>query len=115
MTWTAQTSNFADLSIDDRAPLLPPFLREILYRAETYLKPRKVWLYGSRARGDARENSDFDLAFEISDDTNWSRFVTEVSDDPPSLHKFDLVNYEQTDASLREAIHKEGLVIYERR
>ena len=51
-----------------------------------------IWL--ARARGDARENSDFDLAFAVSDKLNWSRFVTEIQEDPPSLHRYDLVDFE---------------------
>ena len=40
------------------------FLRDRLVVA---LKPRAIWLFGSRARGDAREESDFDLLVVLPD------------------------------------------------
>jgi hypothetical protein len=40
------------------------FLRD---RLVSELRPRMVWLFGSRARGDAREESDFDLLVVLPD------------------------------------------------
>ena len=40
------------------------FLRDRLVAA---LRPRMIWLFGSRARGDAREESDFDLLVVLPD------------------------------------------------
>jgi hypothetical protein len=40
------------------------FLRD---RLVAILKPRTIWLFGSRARGDAREDSDFDLLVVLPD------------------------------------------------
>jgi predicted nucleotidyltransferase len=40
------------------------FLRDRLVIA---LKPRSIWLFGSRARGNARQNSDFDLLVVLPD------------------------------------------------
>jgi predicted nucleotidyltransferase len=42
----------------------PAFLRD---RLVARLRPRMVWLFGSRARGDGRENSDFDLLVVLPD------------------------------------------------
>jgi predicted nucleotidyltransferase len=41
------------------------FLRD---RLVARLRPRMVWLFGSRARGDARPDSDFDLLVVLPDD-----------------------------------------------
>jgi len=41
------------------------FLRDRLVAS---LKPRAIWLFGSRARGDARPDSDFDLLVVLPDD-----------------------------------------------
>jgi predicted nucleotidyltransferase len=40
------------------------FLRD---RLVAKLKPRGIWLFGSRARGDARDDSDFDLLVVLPD------------------------------------------------
>ena len=40
------------------------FLRD---RLVAKLRPRMIWLFGSRARGDGREDSDFDLLVVLPD------------------------------------------------
>jgi len=47
-------------------PLVP---RELLDPVVAYFKPRRVILFGSRARGDARPDSDIDLLVIVDDDT----------------------------------------------
>jgi len=46
-----------DISSDDH--------ERILNWAERHLEIKKVWLYGSRARGDNKLDSDIDLAIEM--------------------------------------------------
>ena len=48
------------------APLVPP---ELLDRVVAYFHPRKIILFGSRARGEAGPDSDFDLLVVVDDDT----------------------------------------------
>lgn len=38
------------------------------------LSPVEIWLFGSRARGEARPNSDFDLFVVMDDDAGADRF-----------------------------------------
>jgi predicted nucleotidyltransferase len=40
-------------------------LADAVRRIDAFCHPREVWLFGSRARGDAREDSDFDLAVVV--------------------------------------------------
>jgi uncharacterized protein len=47
-------------------PLVPP---ELLDPVVAYFKPRRVILFGSRARGDAGPYSDIDLLVVVDDDT----------------------------------------------
>ena len=70
-TWTATQADLKSKSIHERTQYLPKHLIHILDLAiKLGLNPKKIWLYGSRARGDARENSDFDLAFLVRDKKN---------------------------------------------
>jgi uncharacterized protein len=46
-------------------PLVPP---ELLDRVVAYFHPRRVVLFGSRARGDAGADSDIDLLVILDDD-----------------------------------------------
>src|SRR5712691_6367504 len=48
------------------------FLRDRLVCA---LKPRAIWHFGSRARGTAREDSDFDLLVDDIVSCSWSDFL----------------------------------------
>jgi uncharacterized protein len=47
-------------------PLVPP---ELLDPVVAYFKPRRVILFGSRARGDHGPDSDIDLLVVVDDDT----------------------------------------------
>jgi predicted nucleotidyltransferase len=44
-------------------------IRTLLARIEAQYHPEQVWLFGSRARGDARPGSDWDLFVVVPDDT----------------------------------------------
>lgn len=44
-------------------------IRSLLARIEDQLDPKQIWLFGSRARGDAGPWSDWDLFVVVPDDT----------------------------------------------
>ena len=46
-------------------------LAEAVRRIDERFHPRKILLFGSRARGDAREDSDFDLMVVMDDPGDW--------------------------------------------
>lgn len=50
------------------APLDLRPLRSLLDRIEARWRPREVWLFGSRARGTASHDSDWDLLVVVPDD-----------------------------------------------
>ena len=76
---------------------------------------KKIVLFGSRARGDHKKNSDIDLAvFPEPEFQRGARFASEV-DDLETLLKIDLVVIDgQTGPELLERINKEGVILYER-
>jgi predicted nucleotidyltransferase len=49
----------------DRSPSVPP---EMIARIVEVLHPEQVWLFGSRARGEARVDSDWDFMAILADD-----------------------------------------------
>src|SRR3712207_1453367 len=53
-----------------RRPLMEPpaDLAPLLKAVKEQLRPRQVWLFGSRARGDHRPDSDWDLLAVVPDD-----------------------------------------------
>jgi predicted nucleotidyltransferase len=78
---------------------------------------RRVLLFGSRARGDQRERSDYDLAVSAPgmSRADWVRWKLELEERAPTLCGLDLVLLEQLeDASLSRAIERDGVVIHEK-
>lgn len=76
---------------------------------------QKIVLFGSRARGDHRETSDYDLAVFGDELTagEKSQLALEI-EDLHTLHKFDIVWInKQADPKLIANIAREGVVVYE--
>ena len=74
----------------------------------------KIVLFGSRARGDNRENSDIDLAVYNIPQDNRSSFLDGI-DSLDTLIDFDVVFIsESTDTSLLDNIEKDGITIMNR-
>lgn len=85
-------------------------IEEIRDLARKY-QVKKVILFGSRARGDFRIKSDIDLAVQGGD---FVRFMLDVNEETSTLLCFDIINLDENiQQELRQAIAKEGKVIYE--
>ncbi len=86
-------------------------LESIISLAEKYDIGR-LYLFGSRARGDYRERSDIDLAAaggRVSD------FCLDVEEETPTLLLFDVVNLDNPiDGALKDELDKDGILLYEK-
>lgn len=71
----------------------------------------KIFLYGSRARGDNSERSDWDLAVES--DKEISGFMLDLKDGSPTLCGIDIVFLPNATEELKNVIANEGKIIYE--
>ncbi|WP_405380810.1 nucleotidyltransferase family protein [Phascolarctobacterium sp.] len=70
----------------------------------------KLYLFGSRARGDYKERSDIDLAF-IGGDAK--RFILAMDEDTYTLLSFDVVDLgKPVQEELLESIRSEGVLLY---
>jgi uncharacterized protein len=88
-------------------------IHAIVAEARRALRLRRVILFGSRARGDGRADSDIDLAFEhTSTGAEWAAFVNRMADEAPTLLSLDLVDLGSAEPALRERILSEGLVAH---
>lgn len=97
----------------DDIPAGEAFLGRIVEDARRSLALKRVVLFGSRARGDARESSDYDLAFEHgSTDAQWCAFVNRTQDEALTLSDLDLLDWRQASPALRERVRREGIVLY---
>ena len=77
---------------------------------------KKVTLFGSRARGDFHDKSDYDLALVMNPQIrfNWQKLVIELEEALDTLKKVDIVNYQEISDEFRSNIDKEGVKLYER-
>ena len=75
----------------------------------------KIVLFGSRARGDNRFNSDIDLAIFTLPGFSNQGYLTSDIDDLNTLLKIDVVFINKdTDIKLLKNIEKEGVLLYEK-
>jgi predicted nucleotidyltransferase len=89
-------------------------IREVVRRVVAFLRPRRVILFGSRARGDADRFSDIDLAVDVEPVSSraWCDLVDDLELHPPTLLDVDLVFLSRLDATWRERIERQGIVLY---
>ena len=92
-----------------------PVIDEIVNTARHCLPVKRIWLFGSRSRGDNHSKSDVDLAFELTApaDNAWARFAVGVHEEAQTLLSIDLVNIDTCDAALRDVILREGVLLYD--
>lgn len=75
-----------------------------------------VALFGSRARGDNKERSDYDVAIygAVTEEDKNKIFLG--LQDIPTLLKIDVVYFNETDdGNFKENIKKEGMIFYDRK
>lgn len=77
---------------------------------------KKAILFGSRARGDYKNNSDIDLAFIFNnnDKDNFIKMQAKL-EELNTLYKFDVIDFNTLkNNKFKEEILKDGIVIFEK-
>jgi predicted nucleotidyltransferase len=94
---------------------LPDSIQNVVSTIVEKINPLKIVLFGSRARGDARPDSDFDVCvFLPSPDLDpWIRLKLDIDEKPLTLFILDLVEYSNLNADFQANISKEGATLYE--
>jgi len=90
-------------------------INNILSVLKKSLNPKKVILFGSRAKGKAAPGSDFDLAIDGNrPNISLLQKLNEEIEKVSGLYSIDLIFLNEVDASFKEIIVKTGKVVYER-
>jgi predicted nucleotidyltransferase len=77
-----------------------------------YLPDAKIILYGSRARGDAREGSDIDVALDMGhaiDTLIMSNIIGDLEESQLPIC-FDIVDFRKISEDMQNRIFKDGIV-----
>jgi predicted nucleotidyltransferase len=120
--YKTQRLNSRHLDPARRGELAP--IAGLLERIETQYHPEQIWLFGSRARGDARPTSDWDLLVLVPDSTDEEQL------DPALVRKIrrqsgiyaDLIPMRSSEYrgavdvanTLEYQVSREGFIIHER-
>ena len=82
----------------------------------SYLPDARIFLFGSRAKGDARETSDFDIAVDAGLKISLgviARIKDEI-DELYTLKSIDVVDLNRVNPTFKTIIRKSGVNIYDR-
>lgn len=81
--------------------------KKVLELCEAY--SCKVYLFGSRARGEGRRSSDFDIGIEGLDEKSFYRIKGDIEDwveESPIPHTVDVVNFSQCEETFLQNARK---------
>ena len=86
----------------------------IISIVKEHADPKRIILFGSRARGKCREYSDFDIAVEgVETSIRKERLLKEALDQKLGIYTVDLINLDMVDPEFKKLILEQGKVIYE--
>lgn len=89
-------------------------IAEVMHRNANRLRGHRVFLFGSRATGDARLHSDFDIGVVGDEPLPLVDFyaIEDQLDDLPTLYKIDWVDFNRASARFGERAMQQVEVIH---
>jgi uncharacterized protein len=92
--------------------VLPSSLQNLIQFLIASKNIQKIILFGSRARNQARDNSDYDFALWVADRSVWTKTLSELQEKTLTLLPIDLALYDELSPEYQSNIDREGLIIY---
>ncbi|MEQ1887845.1 MAG: nucleotidyltransferase domain-containing protein [Alphaproteobacteria bacterium] len=89
--------------------------QKVIRQLRRFSQIDRIYLFGSRARGDAQPRSDIDLAIACpqADSRGWAD-ICEAVDEADTLLKIDVIRLEDAAPDFLRRILAEGRLLYER-
>ncbi|MCF6268352.1 MAG: nucleotidyltransferase domain-containing protein [Melioribacteraceae bacterium] len=90
-------------------------LNKFIYLINSCIDARRIFLFGSRAKGNSSTGADFDFAIDTDiDDRNEIRKIKEKIEEIAGLYSVDLVNLNSVDSDFKNIILETGKLVYEK-
>ena len=89
-------------------------LENIVNELKKY-NPKTIILFGSRARGDYKKNSDIDIAVDLDLSFREKRKIKEKIDIISGIYSVDLIFLNDVEDDFRDKILKEGEILYDKK
>ncbi|SNZ06223.1 Predicted nucleotidyltransferase [Persephonella hydrogeniphila] len=90
------------------------YIKRIVDELKKY-NPRKIILFGSRAKGTYKKSSDIDIAVDIDLDFREKRKIKERIDQISGLYTVDLIFLSEVTEDFKKRVLEEGVVLYEKK
>jgi len=92
-------------------------LKKVVEIVSKYLPNCRIYLFGSRAKGTARKNSDFDIAVDCGSKIPFSVMakIEGELEELPTLKSFDLVDLSLVSDDFRKMVERTGVILYDGR
>jgi len=106
----SQIAHLKPLSVDE-------ILAEVADIIARFLPDARIFLFGSRARGDAEQTSDFDFAIDVGSKIPLD-VIARIEDEIEELHTLksvDIVDLHRVNPAFKTIILKTGVNIYDGR
>jgi len=89
-------------------------INTIINIVREHLHPKRIILFGSRAKGKEKEYSDFDIAVEgVEMDIRKERLLKEALDEKMGIYTVEVIDLDKVDEGFKQLVLKTGRVIYE--
>jgi len=104
------------LPLEKRFAMLPDFLQMVILDAERTIGLEELIVFGSRARGDEKPLSDWDLCFKFPQEmlNAWLKFSIDLPEKSETLLGIDAVSWDEASDALKSNIRKDGLIVWKK-
>lgn len=102
------------MSLSNKMDKAEKYIQLIVKELKTY-NPKKIILFGSRAKGCYKKQSDIDIAVDLNLSFREKRKLKEKIDEISGLYSIDLIFLDEIKEDFKDIILREGVILYEKK